>query len=118
MSPARMLQPPTVWCASCCVIDQYMYFKFDSVTLSNFCASLATHNVSHVTLQNTHAALTLDLDLQVNVVRRLLAFGKVLEWGGRCLRRTLDRELLECIQCHDPGGNRGAKVLAKEWAYN
>jgi hypothetical protein len=24
-APARMLHPVTVWCASCCASDQYMY---------------------------------------------------------------------------------------------
>lgn len=29
-----MLHPLTVWCASCCVIDQYMYLILDLVIVS------------------------------------------------------------------------------------
>lgn len=34
MSPGCILQPLTVWCASCWVTDQYMYFRLDKVTRS------------------------------------------------------------------------------------
>lgn len=34
MSPGCILQPLTVWCASCWVTDQYMYLRLDKVTRS------------------------------------------------------------------------------------